>query len=147
VTRYIFPEVDDNVFEVSCHALVVVLLLLTIATTTPTATTAHTTTIATAIVGAQRARLRPCVTTLTTLTTFTILIITTITKSTLTIITLPHPPPPQPLNDDGQEIEPAWYCPVVPMVLINGSSGIGTGYSSMFFSQHHTALCEHRSKK
>jgi DNA topoisomerase-2 len=36
----------------------------------------------------------------------------------------------QGLNDDGQEIEPAWYCPVVPMVLINGSSGIGTGYSS-----------------
>jgi DNA topoisomerase-2 len=34
------------------------------------------------------------------------------------------------LNDDGQEIEPAWYCPIVPMVLINGSSGIGTGYSS-----------------
>ena len=34
------------------------------------------------------------------------------------------------LNDDGQSIEPEWYVPVVPTVLINGSSGIGTGWSS-----------------
>lgn len=34
------------------------------------------------------------------------------------------------LIDDGQSIEPEWYVPVLPMVLINGSSGIGTGWSS-----------------
>ena len=33
-------------------------------------------------------------------------------------------------NDDGQSIEPDYYMPVVPMVLVNGSSGIGTGWSS-----------------
>ena len=35
-----------------------------------------------------------------------------------------------PLTDDGQDIEPAYYLPVVPMLLVNGSSGIGTGWSS-----------------
>ncbi|RKP07961.1 DNA topoisomerase, partial [Thamnocephalis sphaerospora] len=34
------------------------------------------------------------------------------------------------LNDDGQMIEPEWYVPVLPMVLVNGSEGIGTGWSS-----------------
>ncbi|KAF6031210.1 TOP2A [Bugula neritina] len=34
------------------------------------------------------------------------------------------------LNDDGQSIEPEWYCPILPLVLINGASGIGTGWST-----------------
>ncbi|KAN0060781.1 DNA topoisomerase 2 [Thecaphora frezii] len=34
------------------------------------------------------------------------------------------------LDDDGQSIEPEWYIPVVPQVLLNGSEGIGTGWSS-----------------
>ncbi|CAG8545915.1 9807_t:CDS:10, partial [Ambispora gerdemannii] len=34
------------------------------------------------------------------------------------------------LNDDGQNIEPEWYIPILPMVLVNGCSGIGTGWSS-----------------
>lgn len=32
--------------------------------------------------------------------------------------------------DDGQLIEPEWYIPVIPMVLVNGCEGIGTGYST-----------------
>lgn len=32
--------------------------------------------------------------------------------------------------DDGKEIEPEVYVPVVPMVLINGADGIGTGWST-----------------
>lgn len=31
---------------------------------------------------------------------------------------------------EGSEIEPAFYSPILPMVLINGSHGIGTGYST-----------------
>jgi DNA topoisomerase-2 len=31
------------------------------------------------------------------------------------------------LHDDGQSIEPEWYIPVIPMILINGGEGIGTG--------------------
>lgn len=32
--------------------------------------------------------------------------------------------------DDGQIVEPTWYCPIIPMVLVNGSDGIGTGFST-----------------
>lgn len=31
------------------------------------------------------------------------------------------------LVDDGLSIEPEWYVPVLPLVLINGADGIGTG--------------------
>ncbi|KAF8396139.1 hypothetical protein HHK36_017752 [Tetracentron sinense] len=34
------------------------------------------------------------------------------------------------LNEDGQTIEPTWYVPIIPTVLVNGSEGIGTGWSS-----------------
>lgn len=34
------------------------------------------------------------------------------------------------LNDDGQSIEPEWYVPIIPMVLVNGADGIGTGWST-----------------
>ncbi|XP_057870528.2 DNA topoisomerase 2 [Cryptomeria japonica] len=34
------------------------------------------------------------------------------------------------LEEDGQSIEPAWYVPIIPMVLVNGSEGIGTGWST-----------------
>jgi DNA topoisomerase-2 len=33
-------------------------------------------------------------------------------------------------DDDGLPVEPEWYAPVLPMLLINGSRGIGTGYST-----------------
>jgi DNA topoisomerase-2 len=31
--------------------------------------------------------------------------------------------------DDGQKVEPDHYLPVVPMILVNGAEGIGTGFS------------------
>jgi DNA topoisomerase-2 len=34
------------------------------------------------------------------------------------------------LSDDGVSIEPEYFMPVIPTVLINGSDGIGTGWSS-----------------
>ncbi|KAG5203229.1 DNA topoisomerase 2-alpha isoform X2 [Ovis aries] len=33
------------------------------------------------------------------------------------------------LYDDNQRVEPEWYIPIIPMVLINGAEGIGTGWS------------------
>lgn len=33
------------------------------------------------------------------------------------------------LNDDGYMVEPDYYLPILPMVLVNGGKGIGTGYS------------------
>ncbi|XP_050431493.1 DNA topoisomerase 2 isoform X2 [Adelges cooleyi] len=32
------------------------------------------------------------------------------------------------LRDDNQRIEPVWYMPIIPMVLVNGAEGIGTGW-------------------
>ncbi|KAJ3203013.1 DNA topoisomerase 2 [Entophlyctis luteolus] len=34
------------------------------------------------------------------------------------------------LNDDGLDIEPEWYIPILPMLLVNGADGIGTGWST-----------------
>ena len=34
------------------------------------------------------------------------------------------------LDDDGMTIEPKYYIPILPMILVNGSEGIGTGYST-----------------
>lgn len=33
-------------------------------------------------------------------------------------------------DDDGLPVEPEWYAPAIPMLLVNGSRGIGTGYST-----------------
>jgi DNA topoisomerase-2 len=33
-------------------------------------------------------------------------------------------------EDDGQRIEPTFFCPIIPMLLVNGCQGIGTGWSS-----------------
>ena len=37
--------------------------------------------------------------------------------------------------DEGDEVEPETYYPVIPMVLVNGAQGIGTGYST-FIPNH-----------
>jgi DNA topoisomerase-2 len=34
------------------------------------------------------------------------------------------------LADDGTPVEPQFYVPIIPMVLVNGSKGIGTGFST-----------------
>ena len=33
-------------------------------------------------------------------------------------------------DDDGIPVEPEWYAPIIPMLLVNGCRGIGTGYST-----------------
>ena len=34
------------------------------------------------------------------------------------------------LDDDGLMVEPVYYVPIIPMILVNGALGIGTGYST-----------------
>lgn len=34
------------------------------------------------------------------------------------------------LEEEGQSIEPVHYLPIIPMVLVNGAEGIGTGWST-----------------
>jgi DNA topoisomerase-2 len=38
------------------------------------------------------------------------------------------------LNDDGLIVEPLFYAPIIPMVLVNGTKGIGTGFSTDIMS-------------
>lgn len=33
------------------------------------------------------------------------------------------------VEDDGEMVEPKFYIPIIPMILVNGSKGIGTGWS------------------
>ncbi|KAG8566354.1 hypothetical protein GDO81_013196 [Engystomops pustulosus] len=33
------------------------------------------------------------------------------------------------IYDDNQKVEPEWYIPIIPTVLVNGAEGIGTGWS------------------
>ena len=44
--------------------------------------------------------------------------------------------------EEGQKIEPKWYLPIIPMILVNGSEGIGTGWSSNVpcFNPHEIVL-------
>lgn len=34
------------------------------------------------------------------------------------------------LNDDGTPVEPIYYLPIIPMIVVNGTKGIGTGFST-----------------
>ena len=34
------------------------------------------------------------------------------------------------LDDDGTPVEPIFYIPIIPLVLVNGAEGIGTGFST-----------------
>ena len=40
------------------------------------------------------------------------------------------------INDDGQMVEPTYYAPAIPMILVNGSKGIGTGFSTDVMPHH-----------
>jgi len=34
------------------------------------------------------------------------------------------------IDDDGSKVEPIYYVPIIPMILVNGTKGIGTGFST-----------------
>lgn len=34
------------------------------------------------------------------------------------------------LYEEDKRVEPRWYCPVIPTILVNGARGIGTGWST-----------------
>jgi DNA topoisomerase-2 len=43
-------------------------------------------------------------------------------------------------DDDGLSVEPEWYAPIIPTLLVNGARGIGTGYSTFIPSYNPTAI-------
>ncbi|ETN78395.1 DNA gyrase/topoisomerase IV, A subunit, partial [Necator americanus] len=38
------------------------------------------------------------------------------------------------LQEENQRVEPDWYCPVIPVVLVNGADGVATGWSTHVLS-------------
>ena len=51
------------------------------------------------------------------------------------------------LDDDGQLVEPIFYAPIIPMVLINGSKGIGTGFSTDIMCYNPLEIIEYLKSK
>ena len=51
------------------------------------------------------------------------------------------------LNDDGTVVEPEYYVPIIPFALINGISGIGTGFSCNIASYNPLTIVEYLTKK
>ena len=51
------------------------------------------------------------------------------------------------LNDDGQLVEPVYYAPIIPMVLVNGSKGIGTGFSTDIMCYNPSQIIQYLKNK
>ena len=51
------------------------------------------------------------------------------------------------LDDDGQSIEPKFYLPILPAILINGAEGMGTGFACSIAAYNPEELKTHIQKK
>lgn len=51
------------------------------------------------------------------------------------------------LDDDGTSVEPQFYAPIIPMILVNGSKGIGTGFSTEIMCYNPLDLIEYLTCK
>jgi DNA topoisomerase-2 len=51
------------------------------------------------------------------------------------------------LNDDGLLVEPLYYAPILPMILVNGAKGIGTGFSTDIMSYNPTTIIQYLKSK
>jgi DNA topoisomerase-2 len=47
-----------------------------------------------------------------------------------------------PRFEEGEEIEPSYFLPIIPAVLLNGSSGIAVGFSTNILNRHPIDLVE-----
>lgn len=47
------------------------------------------------------------------------------------------------INDDGDFVEPIYYVPIIPMILVNGTKGIGTGFSTDIMSYNPIMIIEY----
>ena len=51
------------------------------------------------------------------------------------------------LDDDGTSVEPIYYAPIIPMILVNGCKGIGTGFSTDILSYNPCSIIEYITAK
>ena len=49
--------------------------------------------------------------------------------------------------EEGQKIEPEFYAPILPMSLVNGAEGIGTGWSTSIPCFNPLTICENIRRK
>ena len=49
------------------------------------------------------------------------------------------------LESDGMIIEPKWFAPVIPMILVNGAIGIGSGFSTEVLQYNPVDICNYLS--
>tara|TARA_B100000579_G_scaffold34566_1_gene24171 strand:+ start:10784 stop:14194 length:3411 start_codon:yes stop_codon:yes gene_type:complete len=47
------------------------------------------------------------------------------------------------LDDDGDIVEPIHYIPIIPMILVNGTKGIGTGFSTDIMCHNPVQIIEY----
>ena len=51
------------------------------------------------------------------------------------------------LDDDGTPVEPEFYAPIIPTILVNGSKGIGTGFSTEILNYNPLTLIDYIQNK
>lgn len=51
------------------------------------------------------------------------------------------------LEEEGYTVEPYWFTPILPLILINGAEGIGTGWSTSVPSFNPREICEQIKRK
>jgi DNA topoisomerase-2 len=51
------------------------------------------------------------------------------------------------LDDDGFLVEPIYYAPIIPMILVNGTKGIGTGFSTDIMSYNPVDIIRYLREK
>lgn len=74
-------------------------------------------------------------------------IFTLLNKITKTIFPPQDGPILEYLNDDGLSVEPVYYAPIIPMILVNGSKGIGTGFSTDIMCYNPLQIIEYLQNK
>ena len=51
------------------------------------------------------------------------------------------------LDDDGLSVEPVFYAPIIPLLLVNGAKGIGTGFSTDILCYNPKQIIEHLKRR
>jgi DNA topoisomerase-2 len=74
-------------------------------------------------------------------------IFTMLNKITRTIFPQEDGPVLEYLNDDGLSVEPVYYAPIIPMILVNGTKGIGTGFSTDIMCYNPLQIIEYLRNK
>lgn len=51
------------------------------------------------------------------------------------------------LDDDGLSVEPVFYAPIIPLLLVNGAKGIGTGFSTDILCYNPKQIINHLKRR